>query len=166
MSTKKTFKEKDLDKLKKTKFIVCDHIQDTNNIGAIARSAAAFNFEAIAIPLKRSVKITERTFSIASGGLEKVDIIFYNSIFSLIKKLKSMNVWTIGLDMSGKEEVNNVDFQSHNFALFLGSEENGLSKEVQKKLDLIVRINMENDMESLNVSVSAAIAMHQLFIKK
>ena len=106
---KKTFKEKDLDKLKKTKFIVCDHIQDTNNIGAIARSAAAFNFEAIAIPLKRSVKITERTFSIASGGLEKVDIIFYNSIFSLIKKLKSMNVWTIGLDMSGKEEVNNVD---------------------------------------------------------
>ena len=77
-----------------------------------------------------------------------------------------MNVWTIGLDMSGKEEVNNVDFQSHNFALFLGSDENGLSKEVQKKLDLIVRINMENDMESLNVSVSAAIAMHQLFIKK
>src|SRR5210317_755103 len=163
---KKTFKEKDLEKFQKSNFIVCDHIQDTNNIGAIARSAAAFNFEAIAIPLKRSVKITERTFSIASGGLEKVDIIFYNSIFSLIKKLKSMNVWTIGLDMSGKEEVNNVDFQSHNFALFLGSEENGLSKEVQKKLDLIVRINMENDMESLNVSVSAAIAMHQLFIKK
>ena len=163
---KKTFKEKDLDSLQKTKFIVCDHIQDTNNIGAIARSAAAFNFEVIAIPIKRSVKITERTFSIASGGLEKVDIVFYNSIFSLIKKLKSMDVWTIGLDMNGKEEVKNVDFQSHNLALFVGSEENGLSEEVQKKLDLIVRINMDNEMESLNVSVSAAIAMHQLFIKK
>ena len=58
--------------------------------GAIARSAAAFNFEVIAIPLKRSVKITERTFSIASGGLEKVEILFYNSIFSLIKKFNSI----------------------------------------------------------------------------
>ena len=55
---KKTFKEKDLEKFQKSNFIVCDHIQDTNNIGAIARSAAAFNFDVIAIPLKRSVKIT------------------------------------------------------------------------------------------------------------
>ena len=163
---KKTFKEKDLEKFKHKNFIVCDHIQDTNNIGAIARSAAAFNFEVIAIPLKRSVKITERTFSIASGGLEKVEIIFYNSIFSLIKKFNSIDVWTIGLDMNGEVEIDNIDLKTQNYALFVGSEENGLSKEIQKKLDLISRINMNNDIESLNVSVSAAVAMHQLFIKK
>ena len=120
----------------------------------------------IAIPLKRSVKITERTFSIASGGLEKVEIIFYNSIFSLIKKFNSIDVWTIGLDMNGEVEIDNIDLKTQNYALFVGSEENGLSKEVQKKLDLISRINMNNDIESLNVSVSAAVAMHQLFIKK
>lgn len=163
---KKTFKEKDLEKFQKSNFIVCDHIQDTNNIGAIARSAAAFNFDVIAIPLKRSVKITERTFTIASGGLEKVEIVFYNSIFSLIKKFNSLDIWTLGLDMSGETEINKVDFKTHNYALFVGSEENGLSSEVQRKLDLIARINMENDIESLNVSVSAAVAMHQLFIKK
>lgn len=163
---KKTYKEKDLDKFKNKNFIVCDHIQDTNNIGAIARSAAAFNFEVIAIPLKRSVKITERTFSIASGGLEKVEIVFYNSIFSLIKKFNSLDIWTVGLDMSGEIEINNIDLRKQKYALFLGSEESGLSKEVQKKLDLISRINMDNDVESLNVSVSAAVAMHQLFIKK
>jgi 23S rRNA (guanosine2251-2'-O)-methyltransferase len=163
---KKTYKEKDLDRFTDKNFIVCDHIQDTNNIGAIARSAAAFNFEVIAIPLKRSVKITERTFSIASGGLEKVEILFYNSIFSLIKKFNSMDIWTIGLDMTGEMEINNVDLKKQKYALFVGSEENGLSKEVQKKLDLISRINMDNDIESLNVSVSAAVAMHQLFIKK
>ena len=163
---KNTFKEKDLEKFKHKNFIVCDHIQDTNNIGAIARSAAAFNFEVIAIPLKRSVKITERTFSIASGGLEKVEIIFYNSIFSLIKKFNSIDVWTIGLDMNGEVEIDNIDLKTQNYALFVGSEENGLSKEIQKKLDLISRINMNNDIESLNVSVSAAVAMHQLFIKK
>ncbi len=163
---KKTFKEKDLDKFQGKNLIVCDHIQDTNNIGAIARSAAAFNFEVIAIPLKRSVKITERTFSIASGGLEKVDIVYYNSIFSLIKKLNSLDIWTIGLDMDGEMEINNIDLNAQSYALFVGSEENGLSSEVQKKLDLISSINMANNIESLNVSVSAAVAMHQLFIRK
>ena len=112
------------------------------------------------------MKITERTFSIASGGLEKVEIIFYNSIFSLIKKFNSLDIWTIGLDMTGEMEINNVDLKKQKYALFVGSEENGLSREVQKKLDLISRINMDNDIESLNVSVSAAVAMHQLFIKK
>ena len=63
-------------------------------------------------------------------------------------------------------EINNVDLKKQKYALFVGSEENGLSREVQKKLDLISRINMDNDIESLNVSVSAAVAMHQLFIKK
>ena len=163
---KKTFKEKDMNKFANKNFIVCDHIQDTNNIGAIARSAAAFNFEVIAIPLKRSVKITERTFSIASGGLEKVEIVFYNSIFSLIKKFNSLDIWTLGLDMSGETEISDIDLKTQKYALFVGSEENGLSGEVQKKLDLISRINMDNDIESLNVSVSAAVAMYQLFIKK
>tara|TARA_B110000483_G_scaffold220212_1_gene275057 strand:- start:482 stop:715 length:234 start_codon:yes stop_codon:yes gene_type:complete len=77
-----------------------------------------------------------------------------------------MDIWTIGLDMTGEMEINNVDLKKQKYALFVGSEENGLSKEVQKKLDLISRINMDNDIESLNVSVSAAVAMHQLFIKK
>ena len=85
---------------------------------------------------------------------------------SLIKKFNSLDIWTLGLDMSGETEINKVDFKTHNYALFVGSEENGLSSEVQKKLDLIARINMENDIESLNVSVSAAVAMYQLFIKK
>ena len=162
---KKTFKEKDINKFANKNFIVCDHIQDTNNIGAIARSAAAFNFEVIAIPLKRSVKITERTFSIASGGLEKVEIVFYNSIFSLIKKFNSLDIWTLGLDMTGEIEISDIDLYLQCLEQ-VGSEESGLSVEVQKKLDLISRINMDNDIESLNVSVSAAVAMYQLFIKK
>ena len=83
-----------------------------------------------------------------------------------IKKFNSLDIWTLGLDMTGEIEISDIDLKSQKYALFVGSEESGLSVEVQKKLDLISRINMDNDIESLNVSVSAAVAMYQLFIKK
>ena len=161
-----TYKESDIIKFKGSNFIVCDHIQDTNNLGAVIRTAAAFGFNVLAIPSKRSVKLSEKVFSISSGGLEKVNVLIYNSIFSLIKKLNALDIWTVGLDMVGDTKMNDLSFNNQNVALFLGSEEKGISQEVKNKLDVISKIQMLNNTESLNVSVAAAIAMHQIFIKK
>ena len=90
----------------------------------------------------------------------------YNSIFSLIKKLNALDIWTIGLDMEGDMKMNEINFNKQNVAIFLGSEEKGISREVKNKLDVISKIEMLNNTESLNVSVAAAIAMHEIFIKK
>lgn len=161
-----TYGESEISQFKESNFIVCDHIQDTNNLGAVVRSAVAFGFNVIALPAKRSVKLSEKVFSISSGGLEKVNILTYNSIFSLIKKLNDLDVWTVGLDMNGDMNIKDVNFNDQNIAIFLGSEEKGLSEEVKKKLDVISKIEMLKHTESLNVSIAAAIAMHQIFIKK
>ena len=163
---KKIFNETNFEQILKNKVLILDHIQDTNNFGAIVRSAAAFGFETIFIPKKRSVKITERTFTIASGGMEYIDIVLYNSIFSLLKKIKSNNYWTIGLDMSSKNKIKEINLVDQKIALVLGSEQNGISLEIQKKLDLVAQIDMSESIESLNASVAAAIGMHQIFIKK
>ena len=163
---KKIYNETNFEQILKNKVLILDHIQDTNNFGAIVRSAAAFGFETIFIPKKRSVKITERTFTIASGGMEYIDIVLYNSIFSLLKKIKSNNYWTIGLDMSSKNKIKEINLVDQKIALVLGSEQNGISLEIQKKLDLVAQIDMSESIESLNASVAAAIAMHQIFIKK
>ena len=163
---KKIYNETNFEQTLKNKILILDHIQDTNNFGAIVRSAAAFGFETVFIPKKRSVKITERTFTIASGGMEYIDIVLYNSIFSLLKKIKSNNYWTIGLDMSSKNKIKEINLVDQKIALVLGSEQNGISLEIQKKLDLVAQIDMSESMESLNASVAAAIAMHQIFIKK
>ena len=162
---KKTYNESSLEKLKLDNIVVLDHIQDINNFGAITRSAAAFEFNIVCIPKKRSVNITERTFAVSSGGLENVNIVFYNSIFSLIKKLKSLDYWTIGLEMDTEEDISNINFNDQKVALFIGSEESGLSNEIQKKLDIVSKINMNNKMESLNASVAAGIAMNHFFKK-
>ena len=163
---KKIYNETNFEQILKNKVLILDHIQDTNNFGAIVRSAAAFGFETVFIPKKRSVKITERTFTIASGGMEYIDIVLYNSIFSLLKKIKSNNYWTIGLDMSSKNKIKEINLVDQKIALVLGSEQNGISLEIQKKLDLVAQIEMSENIESLNASVAAAIAMHQIFIKK
>ena len=163
---KKIYNETNFEQVLKNKVLILDHIQDTNNFGAIVRSAAAFGFETVFIPKKRSVKITERTFTIASGGMEYIDIVLYNSIFSLLKKIKSNNYWTIGLDMSSKNKIKEINLVDQKIALVLGSEQNGISLEIQKKLDLVAQIDMSESIESLNASVAAAIAMHQIFIKK
>ena len=88
------------------------------------------------------------------------------SFFSLLKKIKANNYWTIGLDMSTKDKIKDINLTNQKVALVLGSEENGLSSEIQKKLDLTAQVDMTENMESLNASVAAAIAMHQIFIKK
>ena len=163
---KKIYKESDLKKFDETNFIVCDHIQDTNNLGAIARSAASFDFNVMCVPERRSARLSERTFKISSGGLEKVDILEYKSIFSLLKKFQSLDVWTIGLDMDGEAELESLDLGNQKLAFFIGSEEKGLSDEIKNKLDNVVRIQMSKNIESLNVSVAAGIAMQHIFIKK
>ena len=162
---KETFKESEIGKLKGNKILVLDHLQDTNNLGAIIRSAAAFDFNIICIPKKRSVQINERTFSFSSGALEYVDIVLYNSIFSLIKQLKKYDFWTIGLDMQSNTKVSLNEIINQKISLFVGSEEKGLSSEVQNKLDIIYSIEMNDKIESLNASVSAAIGMYQFFKK-
>ena len=163
---KKIYSESDLKKFDETNFIVCDHIQDTNNLGAIARSAASFDFNVMCVPERRSARLSERTFKISSGGLEKVDILEYKSIFSLLKKFQSLDVWTIGLDMDGEAELESLDLGNQKLAFFIGSEEKGLSDEIKNKLDNVVRIQMSKNIESLNVSVAAGIAMQHIFIKK
>ena len=83
----------------------------------------------------------------------------------MIKKLKSLNYWTIGLEMNAEENISNASFNDQKVALFIGSEESGLSVEVQKKLDLVLKINMNDTIESLNASVAAGIAMSYFFKK-
>ena len=118
------------------------------------------------VPERRSARLSERTFKISSGGLEKINILEYKSIFSLLKKFQSLDVWTIGLDMNGEADIQSFDLGSQNLAFFIGSEEKGLSDEIKNKLDNVVRIQMSKDIESLNVSVAAGIAMQHIFIKK
>ena len=67
---KRAIESKNFENIISEKILILDHFQDTNNLGAVVRSAAAFDFQTIFLPKKRSVQITDKTFAISSGGME------------------------------------------------------------------------------------------------
>ncbi len=143
--------------------LILDGIQDPHNFGSISRSALAFGIEYIFIPKKRSVGITSGSIRSSAGAIHSLKIIKVTNISNLIQKLKQNNFWIYGL--IGKELDNNVvDLKKDRKALVVGSEHDGISKLVESKLDYVFKIPMKfENIDSLNASVAASIAMYQMF---
>ena len=161
----KFIKESDFSLVDGTNIIVCLNLKDPNNIGAIARSAAAFDFLTIAIPKKRSSPISPAVISSSVGAIENLNVLIFNSVFSLVKKMKTFNYWTFGIEKSRDDSVDIPSIDSSRIAIFLGNEESGLSEELIKKLDGVYSIPTSDRVESLNVSVAAGIVMEKIYNK-
>lgn len=142
--------------------LLLDKIEDVGNFGAIIRTAAAVGVSTIFVPSFGQAPMNEAVFKTSAGNIFKIDIIEVSNINNTIKKLKELKFWIYGLDMSQKKENNifNQEFDKKT-VLVLGSEGRGVSEKTLEKCDFISSIPMENDVESLNVSVSAALIMYQ-----
>ena len=157
--------EIDFSKVKGSNIVVCLNLKDPQNIGAIARSALAFEFFTLAIPKKRSSPISSAVISSSAGAIEELNILTYNSIFSLVKKMRSNDYWLFGVEKGIESSINIEQMPTSNIAIFLGNEKTGLSNELQRKLDGIYSIETSNKVDSLNVSVAAAIVMEKIYNK-
>lgn len=162
---KKFISETEFSSVKGTNIVVCLNLKDPNNIGAIARSALAFNFLTIAIPKKRSSPISSAVISASAGAIENLNILTFNSIFSLLKKMKTHDYWTFGLEKLKEESISIDNIGDSNIAIIVGNEKSGLSNELTKKLDGVYSINMSDKVESLNASVAAGIFMEKIYNK-
>ena len=157
--------ESEFSRIKGTNIVVCLNLNDPHNIGAIARSALAFNFSTLAIPKKRSSPISSSVLASSAGAIEHLNLLSFNSIYSMIKKMRSHDYWLFGIE---KEEENLLDIDNipkSNIAIFVGNERTGLSKELLSKLDGVYSIPMNKKVESLNVSVAAGIVMEKIYNK-
>ena len=143
--------------------LVLDHIEDVGNFRAIIRSAAAFGVSAIFVPSDRQAPVNGTVFKTSAGNISKVKIIKIPNVNQLINKLKDLKFWTYAIDMpeNSKEGVIWEQKFDSNTAFILGAEGAGVSQKVRENCDFTVPIPMENEVESLNVSVSGAIAMYE-----
>ena len=157
--------EAEFSNIKGTNIVVCLNLKDPQNIGAIARSALAFDFSTLAIPKRRSSPISSAVFSSSAGAIEDLNILTYNSIFSLVKKMRSNDYWIFGVEKGIENSINIDDIPNANIAILLGNEKSGLSKELLRKLDGICSIETSNNIDSLNVSVAAGIVMEKIYNK-
>jgi len=148
--------------VKKSDFIVVlDGLSDTGNIGAIVRSCYAMGVDAVVICGHKNFYAAPIVRT-SSGAMLDMPIAISYSSYDLANELKQVGFSLVGADMEGYEVKDIQREKNQKTALFLGSESEGLSNKLKKKLDLKVSIGMQNDFDSLNVSVAAGILIYEL----
>ena len=146
---------------KSPRILVADGITDIKNIGAMARSCMAFGVDLLIMGSKSNAEIG--AVKASAGTLLKLPVARVSSLANCLDYLKS---WGIAqLAASEKSAVSIADFKGSKedaFALWMGNEDRGLSKERLEKMDQVLRIPMQNELDSLNVSVATGICLYEL----
>jgi 23S rRNA (guanosine2251-2'-O)-methyltransferase len=158
---------KDFIKEKNNITLAClDGVTDPRNIGSLIRSAVAFGIDGIIIKERNFPSESKLMFKAASGAIEYINIFEVSNINSTLKNLKDKNFWVYGFDGKGEKNFTDIEWKGNNVLLF-GSEGSGMHQHTSKYADFLVKIDIENKIESLNISNSAAIVFHHLtYFKK
>ena len=147
-------------------FACLDEVTDPRNIGSLIRSAASFNINGLIVKERHFPSESKLMYKSASGCIEHVNIFEVSNINSTLKNLRENNFWIYGFDSKGKKKFTEIKWEGNNVLLF-GSEGFGMRQHTKKYADFLVRIDINKNIESLNISNSASIVFHHLnYLKK
>jgi 23S rRNA (guanosine2251-2'-O)-methyltransferase len=141
--------------------VVLDQVTDPHNVGAVLRSAAAFEADAIVLTERHGPADTGVLAKAASGGLEHVPLVRVTNLARAMDQLADMGFLRLGLDSAHAEPLEAID-PGGKVAIALGAEGKGLRRLTREKCDHLVRIEAPGPIASLNVSNAAALALYVL----
>jgi 23S rRNA (guanosine2251-2'-O)-methyltransferase len=158
--------EKDLDRLLDAidgppLVLVLDGIQDPHNLGACLRSADAAGVGLVILPKDRSAGLTPAARRAAAGAAEMLPIVFVTNLARVLKRLKDRGVWLAGTSNQAEQSLYDADL-SGPLALVVGSEGRGMRRLTAELCDYRISIPMLGSVESLNVSVAAAVCLYEI----
>ena len=153
------YKRKDVNILGE-KVLILDRIQDPGNLGTMIRSAVAFNIDTI-ICSKDTVDVYNPKVVRASQGMMFHVPIFVRDTEKIIYELKDKDYKIVGTKVTNGHDVRESKIYSH-FALVIGNEGQGISKNIEELCDEYLYIKMNSNCESLNASVAASILMYEI----
>ena len=142
--------------------LVLDQVSDPHNVGAILRSAAAFDAGAVIVTDRNAPQESGVMAKAASGALEIMPLISVGNLAQAIEHLKKAGYWIYGLDGEAKQTIAEAKL-SGKIALVLGAEGRGLRRLTAERCDGLIRLPISAKMESLNVSNAAAVALYELY---
>ncbi len=144
--------------------LALDGITDPHNVGAIIRSAEAFNCKGIIIPQRRSAGLTGTVAKVAAGALEHLHVSRVVNLNRALEELKKNGFLVVGLSGDGQLSISNF-LEKAPMVVIIGSEDKGISLLTQKKCDYLLSIPLKGKTSSLNASVAAAISLFHLTSK-
>ncbi|MFM8938382.1 MAG: 23S rRNA (guanosine(2251)-2'-O)-methyltransferase RlmB, partial [Actinomycetota bacterium] len=147
-------------------FVAVDGVTDPRNIGAIARSAAAFGADGLLIPERRNAPLTAAAWKSSAGAAARLPIAQVTNLVRSIQDAKEFGCFIVGLDGDADTAVESIEIADQPLYIVVGSEGRGLSRLVRENCDLLIKIPMSNTVESLNASVAMSIALYAVDRKR
>lgn len=141
------------------KILLLDEIQDPGNLGTIIRSSVGFNIDTIVLSNKCCDLYNEKVIRATEGNMFKINII-REDLVETIEKIRNKNIKVFGTDVTNGKDVRNISLDK--YAIVMGSEGNGISKEIRNLVDENIYIKTNTKIESLNVGVAASIILYEL----
>jgi 23S rRNA (guanosine2251-2'-O)-methyltransferase len=142
--------------------VVLDGVTDPRNLGAVLRTAEAAGATGAVVPRHRSALLTPTAVKAAAGAIEHLPIALVSGVPSALEQLGRAGVWTVGLDADGETPVTDLPVADAAVALVLGAEGRGLGRLTRERCDLLARIPMRGEIDSLNVGAAAAVACFEI----
>jgi 23S rRNA (guanosine2251-2'-O)-methyltransferase len=140
--------------------LVLDGVTDPHNLGACLRSADAAGAHAVVIPKDRAATVDGVVRKVAAGAAEFVPVATVTNLARVLDLLKERGIWVVGTDGEAPQTLYEADL-NRPLALVLGAEGDGMRRLTRERCDFLVRIPMAGQVESLNVSVAAGIALFE-----
>jgi 23S rRNA (guanosine2251-2'-O)-methyltransferase len=145
--------------------LILDSLQDPQNFGTLLRTAEAVGVHGIIIPLARTVEVTPAVVNASSGASEYM-LIAQANLAQAMDSLKDADVWMVGLDQAGvKMEAGSRHLRGA-VGLVVGSEGEGLRELTRKKCDVILKLPMRGEIESLNAAVAGSVALYMAYLSR
>jgi 23S rRNA (guanosine2251-2'-O)-methyltransferase len=140
--------------------LILDGVTDPHNLGACLRTADAAGAHAVLIPKDRAASVDGVARKVAAGAAEFIPVASVTNLARAIDMLKERGIWVVGTDSEALQTLYAADL-NRPLALVLGAEGAGMRRLTRERCDFLVRIPMSGQVESLNVSVAAGIALFE-----
>lgn len=140
-------------------FLVLDHLQDVQNLGALLRTAEAMMVHGIILPERRAAGITPAVVNASAGAVEHLAVAQVTNLTQAVAQLKAAGVWVVGLD-AGADAIplGRADLTGR-LALVVGAEGPGLGRLLRERCDWLLSIPMYGRVESLNAAVAGSVVL-------
>ena len=142
--------------------VACDQVTDPRNLGAIIRSAAAFGAVGVIVPERRSAHMTAAAWKTSAGAAVRVPVALATNLNRVLRDYAEAGFVVVGLAGEGEVDIAEIPGVDGPVLLVVGSEGEGLSQLVRKNCDVLASIPIASEVESLNASVAASIALYEV----